>query len=331
VFLYIGGTSVIAGLVAVLGAHSVGAGLAAAVLGVAFAVTFFVAMMLRPGAGVDPVRATLGVISIVFLVGCFVAAVSVGDSGTVSANTELIRGAVAAGLFTFGMAGVGVLIPSAVGAGLAMAGLVATAVLVAAASGVEAFGLAVAALVAGVVGLELGFRVTRLRAHPSAGTWMVNVAGLLSGLAVTALALSFQGTAVAAAALMGVALVLVAWRWHAVVAAVVAVWPLSTAEGYLIVNAVGGDSTVQGVALLLVGLVVLLLVGAVGMRMRGRVAEGRHRPVVIEELLLVAAVVMALISLAGSGNFNAFPKVFPGSGGSVTQPTFQPFPTLPSG
>jgi hypothetical protein len=332
IFLFLGAASLVSGLGSVLAAKGNGGGLAAAVLGVAFAVTFFVALMLRPGTGLDPVRATLGVLSILFLVGCFSVAVGLGDQGPVPSSTGLVRGAVGAGLFTFGMAGVGMLIPSGVAAGFAMAGLVVTVELAAAAAGVENFGLAVAGLVAGVVALELAFRVPRLRAHPAAGAWMVNIAALFTGLAATALAFSFQGTAIAAAGLTGAALAVVAWRWHAVVAAVVAALALSMVEGYIVVNAVGGDSAAEGVVVLLVGLVILLLVGVLGMRARGEVGQAGPRRFLPDELLLVAAAAVALIALSEvGGGFGGLPHFpFGSSFGSSAAPSFQPIPRGPT-
>jgi hypothetical protein len=330
VFLFIGGVSVLSGLGSLVSRNGVGAGLAAAIFGVAFAVTFFVAMMLRPGQGLDPVRSTLGIVSILFLVACFALAVGVADQGPTDARTQLIRAAVAAGLFTFGMAGVGVLIPSAVAAGLAMLGLVTTVELACAAAGVVLFGFAVAGVVAGVAALEVAYRVPRLRVHPAAPVWMVNVAAVLTGIAATALGASLQGTALTATALAGVALVVVAWRWHAVVAAVVAVWPLSLVEGYAIAYAVGNDSTSAGVIVLLVGLVVLMLVAVLGMRARGAPREARSRPVLLDELLLVAAAAVALVSLSQVGSGTAPFRSTPFGSGPIVEPTFAPLSTPPA-
>jgi hypothetical protein len=334
VFLYLGAASVFTGLVAMVAGNNVGAGLASAIFGVLFAVTFFVAMMLRPGAGLDPIRATLGVVSILFLVACFALAVGFADQGTADTRSQLVRVAAAAGLFTFGMAGVGMLIPSAVAAGLALLGLVGTVELACAAAGVELFGFAVAGVVAGVAALEIAFRVPRLRAHPAAPGWMVNIAALLTGVAATALGASFEGTAVAAAGLIGVALVLVAWRWHAVVAAVVATLPLSLVEGYLVSRAVGTDSTSEGVIVLLAGLVVLLLVGLVGMRARGAPRLAVRRPVLVDELLLLAGAFFALVALSqvGSGSSPFRTSPFTPSLGQPTfaVPTPPPFPTFPT-
>ncbi|HXA27842.1 MAG TPA: hypothetical protein VN193_03755 [Candidatus Angelobacter sp.] len=337
VVIYIGATSVLSGLITVVGGNNVGAGLAAAIFGVAFAVTFFVAMMLRPGAGIDAVRSALGVVSVLFLVACFVLAITATDSGPTEPRTQLIRAAAAAGLFTFGMVGVAVLIPSAVAAGLAMLGLVGTVELACGAAGVEVFGFAVAGLLAGVVALEIAFRVPGLRRHPSAPAWMVNVAAVLVGAAATGLGVSFQGTALAATGLTGLALVLVAWRWHAVVAAVVAVWPLSLVEGYVIVSAVGGDTTTQGVIVLLVGLVVLLVVAVLGLRSRGRPREASRRPVLVDELVLVAAAVFALVALSQVGTASPFRTSPFGRPSPLVQPTFpplltpEPFPTFSTG
>jgi len=335
VFLYLGGTSLLGGVVAVVGAARIGSGAAAAIFGVAFALLFFTAMMLRPGRGLDPVRATLGVVSVLFLVACFALVVGVADQGQVDTSTQLVRAAVAAGLLTFGMAGIGVLIPSAVGAGLSLAGLVATVVLAAAAAGATGIGLAVAGLVSGAATLEVAFHVPRLRAHPAATAWMVNLAALLTGVAATILGAAFQGTAMAAVALTGAALVLVAWRWRSVAAAVAAVGPLTLFEGYAIVEAVGGDATAEGVVFLLVGLVLLMVVALVGNRARATGGD-RRRAMVVDEGLLVAAVVVALISLTQSGGglspFQRSPFVNPGGipliTPSVTPP---PFPTFPTG
>lgn len=342
VFLYLAATSLTSGIATLLAGAHLGNGTAAAILGVIFVVLFFVAIMLRPGPAMNPVRATLGVVSVLFLVGCFALAVGAADQGGVDTSTQLVRAAAAAGLFMLGMAGVAVLIPSAVAAGLAMLGLVATVVLASAAAGVEGFGLAVAAVIAGVVDLELAFRAARLRAHPGALTWMVNVAALLTGAAATTLGISFHGTAVACAGLVGLALALSAWRWHAVVAAVAAVFPLSLVEGYAIFNATSSDSTASGVVILLVGLVLLVLIALAGMRMGKAAVTSRGRLVVFDELLLLAAVAMALVALTEVGSsftpFQGTPFAPGGSFGTTNpEPTFEPFltppafPTLPPG
>ena len=330
IFLYIGATSVIGGVASVLAGAHVGSGAGAAVLGVAFVVLFFVAMMLRPGPAMDPVRASLGIVAVLFLVGCFAVAVGAADQGPIDTGTQLVRVAAAAGLFTLGMAGVGMLIPSAVGAGLAMLGLVVTVVVASAAAGVEGFGLAVAAVLAAVVALELAFHAPRLGSHPGASPWMVNVAGLAIGAAATVLGISFQGTAVASAGLVGAALALVAWRRHAVVAAVAAVAPLTLVEGYVVASATSSDTTAAGAAELLVGLVLLIVVGLVGMRVRDGSAPPRRRLLVPEELLLLAAAAMALVALTqvGSG-FTPFQgSPFAPSGGSFGSPTQEPLPTF---
>jgi len=341
VFLYIGATSIISGLAVVVSGNRAGTGLAAAVFGVAFAVTFFVAMMLRPNVGADSVRATLGVVSIVFLVVCFGLASGIADPGRSDAHDEQVRVAVAAGLFTFGMGGVAMLIPSAVAAGLALLGLVATVALSSWAAGVEGLGLAAAVVVGGVVGLELAMRVPRLRAHPGAMAWMVNIGAVLVGAAATAMGVTGDGTAISAAGFAGLALLLVAWRWHAVVAAIVATVPLTLIEAYAVTKVVGGDASSQGAAALLVGLVLLLVVAVLGLRSRG-VRQGRSMPALLDELVLVIAAVLALAALGSTGKglpyFRGGP-FFGGSGGSVIQPSFEPvpaptfipFPTLPPG
>jgi hypothetical protein len=65
---------VLSGLITVLSGNHFGA--SAAVCGVAFAILFFVAVALRPGIGMDPVRATLGVVSVGLLLACFLSALS---------------------------------------------------------------------------------------------------------------------------------------------------------------------------------------------------------------------------------------------------------------
>ena len=340
IFLYLGGASVLGGVLSLLAANNAGTSISAAVSGVSFVVLFFVAVALRPGIGMDSVRATLGVLSIVFLVVCFGLVVGLGDRHPADTSTELVRAAVAAGLLAVGMGLVAALVPSAFAAGLSVLGLVGTVVLASAASGVTAPGLAAAAAVSAAVALEVALRVPQLRAHPSATAWMVNVAAPLVALPITVLAITLRGTPVAAAGLAGATLAVMAWRRRAVVAAIVAAVPLSLVEGYVVVQVVGGDRVGLGLVELLIGLVVLVAVAVAGMRMRGRVVRvARERPVLLEEVLLAATAVVALIALSDLGGGTSGP-FFPGNpfspSGSGTNPapsfssSFPPVPTFPA-
>jgi hypothetical protein len=324
-------------VVTLLVANNAATAVAAAVSGVAFAVLFFVAVALRPGIGMDSVRATLGVVSILFLVVCFGLVVGLGDRHPPDTSTELVRAAVAAGLFAVGMGLVAALIPSAVAAGLSVVGLVATVVLACGAAGVTAPGLAVAAALAAVITLEAAFHVPQLRVHPSATVWMVNIAAPLVVLPITVLAITLRGTPVAAAGLAGAAMAVMAWRRRAVIAAILAAVSLSVVEGYVILQIGGTDRIGVGLVELLIGLVALVAVAVASLRMRGRVRVARERAVLVEEVLLAAAAVLALISLSDLGGTSGpfFPgnPFSPGAPGTVfptpVPPAFAPLPTLP--
>jgi hypothetical protein len=327
---------VLSGLITVLSGNHFGSSASAAVCGVAFAILFFIAVALRPGIGMDPVRATLGVVSVGLLLACFLLAVGALDTPSVAdIRTQLIRAAAGAGLVTLGMAVVAAIIPSAVAAGLAVLGLAGTVLLSCVAAGMSFPGLLVAGLVAAVAAFEVGLRLPWLRAHPSATVWTVNVAAALIGAAGTALALSFNGLAVAAAGLVGAALAVLAWRWRAVLAAIAATVALLFVETYVVLQAVGSDPTSQGVILLLSGLVMLMVVGITGMRLRGRVRAARTGGVLPEEIVLSAAVVLGLLALTDikptGSPFQRLP-IF-GAPGGQEQPSFEPFstplPTIP--
>jgi hypothetical protein len=333
IFLYLGGTSVLGGIVSLLAANDVGRGAAAAVCGVSFVVLFFVAVALRPGVGMDGVRATVGVLSILFLVACFGLVVDIGDRQA-DTTTQLTRAGAAAVLFAVGMGLVGVLIPSAVAAGLSVLGVVGTAVLACAAAGTTPPGLLVAATVSAVLAVEAAFHVPRLVAHPATTVWMVNIAAPLVALPVTALALTLRGLPIVAAGLAGAALAVTASRRHAVVAAIVAAVSLSVVEGYIVVQLVGTDRVGLGLAELLIGLIVLVVVAIAGLRMRGRVRGARAASVPVEDVLLVATAVVALLALTDlgmlGGSFPGNPFPSPGGFGTTTPQPLPTFPPLPS-
>lgn len=332
IFLYIAATSIVGGILSLLFATNAGTGVAAAVCGMCFVVLFAAAVALRPGTGMDSVRSTLGVVSVLFLVACFGLVVGVADRAPIDTQTQLVRAAVAAGLFTLGMGLVAALIPSAVAAGLAMLGLVGTSVLASAAAGVSGVGLAAAAVVGAVVALELPVRVPHLAPHSGAASWMTNLTSPLLAASATVMAASFHGTPVAAAGLVGAALAVIAWRRRAVVAAISAAVPLSLVEAYVIVQMVGSDRVGVGLVELLIGLIVLVVVAVVRTRAQGRARAVRPRRVLPEELLLVAAAVVALIALSDLGPGGSIfgpgnPLFSPGFGS--TEPTPSPLPPFP--
>ena len=333
-FLTVAGLSVTAGFISLLIAANVGYPANATACGIAFAVFFFLAVALRSGVGFDTMRATLGVVSGVFLAACFVFAVQI--NGGFDEQSFRVKVAAAAGVFAVGMAVAGFVVPSAVALGLAVLGVEATVILsLLAAGGVSIAGLTVAALVAALVLLFLALRLPATRLHPRGPAWMAGVAALLAVLPASEQIGVVNGLAITSSGVLALALVLIAWRRRLLVPAIVAVPALLTVEGYVVARSVT-SGTDAAVGVLVIGIVLLLVVGVVGaaMRNRARTRTGLSSPptlrgVWFEELLLAAAAVFALLSLA-VGPSTPFPFGIPAGSigsGSEPAPTLAPFPS----
>jgi len=330
VFLTVGGLSIIAGFIGIISAQDIRFPANATACGIAFAVFFFLAVALRPSVGMDGMRATLGVVSVVFLTACFVYAVEI--TGTISDQSFRVKVAAAAAVFTVGMGVVGVVVPSAVAGGLAVLGVEAAVLLsVVAAGGASVTSLGVSALVAAVCVLLVVIRVPLIRPHPRGLAWMVSVGAVLAVLPASEALGSFNGLAAASSGLLALALVVIAWRHRMLVPAIATVPAILTVEGYAIAHA-ATSATDVAVGLMVVGIVVLLVIAVAGAAVRGRVRTrstppvGLPRALLPEELLLVAAAVLALVSL-GTSSATPFPFL-QGSGSSGSEPfiTQTPFP-----
>lgn len=334
IFLTVGGISVLSGLFGILAAEGVGFPTNAIACGIAFAGLFLVAVGVRPSPGLNPIRGTLGVVSVVFLVACFLFAVDIGSGAGIADQGFRIKLAGAGAVLAVGMLVVGVVVPSAVASGLAVLGVQAAVVASLLAAGMDSQSqLAVAAVVTASLLVIAAMRVPRLQRHRQALAWMVSVATFLAAADAIGLAVSFTGTAVAADGLLTLALALLAWRFRLVVPAIVAVPTLIVVEVFVIRQAVGDNGgSGPAVALLVFGVVILLLVGLGGAALRGRMPVPRGgRTVLPEELLLLGVVVLALISLGESQGSGLTP--FPTQGGGFGAPQFStpPEPTLPPG
>ncbi len=336
VFLFLGGISVLGGLLALLSAEGVGFPVNSIGCGIAFAALFLLAVGLRGSTRLDPLRSTFGVLAVLFLTACFAFAVVTGDGGSLADQGLRIKAAGASAVTTAGMLLVAVLVPSAVAAGFAVLALQAALVFSLLAAGMDsASQLGVSALVAAVVSLIVAVRLPALRPHRRALAWMLSVAALLAAGDALGPAIGFNGAGVAASGVLGMALALIAWRYRLVVPAIAAVPALGVLEAYLVDQVASGtDANGRAVAILVIGVVTLLLVGLVAAGLRGRAPAARPgRAFLPEELLLVAVVVLALISL-GETTRSPIPFFGGSSGGtfggsSVEPPT--PFPSLPPG
>jgi len=328
VFLTVAGLSIFAGLLALLSAQRVDFPGNAIACGAAFAVLFVLAVGRRSG-GPNPVRGTLGVVSAFFLAACFAFAVDLGGSGTFAEQSVRVKLASAAAVFALGQAVVGVAVPSAVAGGLALLGVEGTVLLSLTAAGSPSpADLVVAGLVTAIVLMLVALRLPRLRPHPGGLAWMLGAGAVFAALAALALAADANGMATAATGFLTLALALLAWRNRAVAPAIAAVPCLLVVEAYL-AGQVTGDRGPAGEAAVVLasGVVLFVLVGIGGLAARQWSIADSARRILAEELLLVAAGVLALVAL-GQSNQPVLPFLRNGFSG-VTQSTPPPI-QLPS-
>jgi hypothetical protein len=300
-FLVVAGISVLGGLIGLLQAEHIGAPTHALVTGGAFAVLFFLALALRPVAGLEGLRGTLAIVAVVLLVVCFAYAVDLGGVIPFDDHGVRVKLAAAASLFTFAMVVAAVAVPSAVAWGLAVVGMQATVLLsLVAAGGASAKAFLVAALLTALVTLLAAVHLPATRLHPGARAWMLSVASVLAAATATELASGLSGSGTAAAGVLALALAMLAWRHHTVVPAIAAVPGLVAAEAYLVHRAVGTSATSEAFGALVAGVVLLAAVAVIGVAGRGSVLRaGRWWSP--EELLLLLAAVAAVLAL-GEGS-----------------------------
>jgi hypothetical protein len=187
---------------------------------------------------------------------------------------------------------------------------------------------------------------------------MLSVAALLAAVPTLVLLSDLAGSSVGAVGVLGLAFALFAWRFRLVVPAVLAVPLLLAVEAYLVTKG-AGDGTGSAVLVLIVGVLLLLLTPIAARSLRGRALRPMDRGVLPEEVLLVLAAVLALVTLSQPsggpapfvpGLFGAPPlpdstfapfersapplptfPTFPSFPTFPPQPTGPPFPTFPSG
>jgi hypothetical protein len=185
-------------------------------------------------------------------------------------------------------------------------------------------GVFVAGIITALAMIAVGVRAPRLRPHPMALRWIVGVGSALAGADTLILVSGGGGSTAATAGFVGIALVLLAWRYHAVVPAIAAALPLIAVEGYAVGEATGSDN---GGGLIVVGMAVIVGVAIAAVAGRGRARRPAGSGIRVEEVAMGCAVVAALVVTADSGVQSApfpFTRGFD-FGGSVQ---VQPVPTL---
>jgi len=275
------------------------------------------------------VRATLGVVAVLMLDACFGFAADLNVNAGPGDTSLRVKTAAVAAVFTAGMAVVAVIVPSAVAAGLAVLGLESAVLLsMLAAGGVGVTGYVVAGLLTALFAIAVGLRLPMLRRHPSGLGWILGVGAVLAAVASSGLSSGGSGMSVASAGLLGVALAILAWRHRSVLAAVAAVPPLFTVEGYLVEQSVGGSATEQATAALVIGIALVVAVAVVTAITRGRLrTTATARLLRPEEVLLAGAAVFALLALGQEGPSLPFLRGFSELGTTPQiQESFVPLP-----
>jgi hypothetical protein len=280
------------------------------ICGVVAAVLLAGAILLRFVRGTEDLRGTVAVTAIAYAAACLVFAYTPDPA---DAHNTLVKFALVAGLVTVLSWFAAAAVPSAVAGTI---GVVALGVSVGAGiwllvdqpTVIEVF---VAALGIGLAVALVLPRVALLRPHPAGLGWALGGAALVVALPAIGLMARQDPFTMAAGATASAALLAVAQRHRNLPAALGAFAGLAYLEALLVATRTGAagnspNGTTQLIIVVVVGVALVVLVSvAVVLERRARPWPGLRRPwpVGITDLLLLAALALALISLfTGNGN-----------------------------
>lgn len=299
----------------------------ALVTGGAAALLLAVAVVLRLVRGSEDLRGALAITGIAFATACLAFAYDPGNAGD---HDNVVKFALGAGIVTILGWFAAIVVPSAV------AGLLASIALPAAVGAGVWLGFEspthvqvyVAALCVGLLLAVLLPRLAFVRPHPTGLGWALSGAAVAVTLPAVELLSRGDAVAMAAGATAAAGLLLLAQRHRNLLCALGALAGLAALEGELVSRYLGNDSggiaTQQLIAVAAIGGGLAVLVGVgVLLSARGRAMPRWPVPRVgPAELLLVAALALALVSLAtGPGDvpFNP-PQLSSGSTATYAVP-----------
>jgi hypothetical protein len=280
----------------------------AVICGVAAAVLLAVAVVLRLVRGSDDLRGTLAVTGIGFAAACIAFAY---NPDLVDNHDLVVKAGLAAGVVTVLSWFAAVVVPSAVAGMIGVVALGTAAGLgvwlgIDQATHTQVF---VAAIGVGLAAALVLPRIALMRPHPAGLGWALGGAALVVAVPAIELMAKQDAVSLAAGATASAAMLAVAQRHRNLPAAIAALAGLAYLEVLLVATRTGAEGgSLQGTQLItfvIVGAALVVLVSAaVLLQARARPARAprRRMPVGVEEILLVAALALSILSIFAGSN-----------------------------